>query len=105
MAHPDSFDAWSLVEFAHKQGRGAELFPTDPENLKSIKSLASIEAGLFHVPSTELFLDFCDALVEKLPHTFISQKAVSMNGSDGNFAVELEDGTTIDAKMLVLALG
>lgn len=105
MAHPDTFDAWSLREFAHLQGRESELQATDAESWKPVRGLGQAQAGFFSLPSSQLFLDFCDSLVARLPHTFVRSKVASVGGADGAFEVGLSDGSSISAKSVVLALG
>eukprot|EP00747_Dinoflagellata_sp_TGD_P067805 gnl/TRDRNA2_/TRDRNA2_155449_c1_seq1.p1 gnl/TRDRNA2_/TRDRNA2_155449_c1~~gnl/TRDRNA2_/TRDRNA2_155449_c1_seq1.p1 ORF type:complete len:447 (+),score=75.96 gnl/TRDRNA2_/TRDRNA2_155449_c1_seq1:143-1342(+) len=62
-------------------------------------------AGSFRLPSSQLFLDFCDMLVAKLPHDFKHGQAVSVSGKDGAYKVSLADGSAVAAGSVILALG
>lgn len=105
MAHPDAFDAWSLAAFARESGRCSEVLPTNAEEWKVVKGLGDAQAGLFGLPSSQLFLDYCDELVARLPHTLVRSKAVSVSGGDGDYRVGLADGSSVAAGSVVLALG
>jgi len=105
MAHPDAFDSWSLAEFARAHGRESELQGNGSEYWKAIGGLGQTQAGFYNLPSSELFIDFCDDLVARLPHDFVRGQAVSVCGEDGAYSVKLSDGGAIAAGAVVLALG
>jgi hypothetical protein len=64
-----------------------------------------LHVGLWNLPSRQLFDDFCDDLVTRVPHEFFYGNATSVQGSDGNFQVSLEDGRKITAATVVLGVG
>ncbi|CAK0880514.1 unnamed protein product [Prorocentrum cordatum] len=128
MAHPDVFDAWSLMAFARAQGRSAEMQPAGAdqwkdtgrvevlgcagcgaaealESAQAIRGLQDVGSGLFGLPSSSLFSDFCAELSSRLPHTFVRERAAFIEGCDGAFEVRLADGRSIKSRSLVLALG
>ncbi|CAJ1339093.1 unnamed protein product [Effrenium voratum] len=103
-AHPDLFDARSLLAYAAMHGRTSELLESGAVD-QELHALAEAHTGLWHLPSNKLFEDFCHDLASRLPHTFIQGMAAAVKGSDGNFTVRLADGRELKAKAVVLALG
>lgn len=104
-AHPDLFDALSLMEFARRCGREDELFDSGAGCDKEIKSLPEVSSGGWRLPSNALFMDFCSALINRLPHEFYETRVKDVRGSDGSFVVELDKGIELEASAVVLALG
>jgi hypothetical protein len=105
MAHPDLFDQQSLLAFACSHGRTQELRECKVTLTNKLQSLEESHTGLWDLPSTQLFEDFCNDLITKLPHTFFSGTAASLHGNDGDFRVTLSDGRIIQAGTVVLTLG
>ncbi|CAE7214885.1 unnamed protein product [Symbiodinium pilosum] len=103
-AHPDLFDARSLLAYATLHGRTDELLDSGAVN-EELRALAETHTGLWHLPSNKLFEDFCNDLATRLPHTFVRGMAASVRGSDGNFTVSLTDGKELRARAIVLAVG
>lgn len=69
MAHPDFFDTNALLAYAcHHQRDSNELFESGCSALKQLHGLGETQVGLWKLPSSELFLDFCLDLVDRLPH-------------------------------------
>lgn len=60
---------------------------------------------MFGLPSSSLFSDFCAELTSRLPHTFVRERAASIEGCDGAFEVRLANGRSIKSRAVVLALG
>jgi len=104
MAHPDLFDMASLMAFAGTRDREDELLECSVVH-SEIGGLGEAHTGLWRLPSTQLFDDFCDDLVSRLPHTFFQGSSTSVCGCDGDFQVALMDGRVIQAGTVVLALG
>ena len=69
--------------------------------------------GLWKLPSTRLFRDFCIHLAKQLKHEFVKGMAVDLTRNDngGNedestsYTVTLSDGSEINCNSVVLALG
>eukprot|EP00977_Amphora_coffeiformis_P009724 scaffold2243_cov165-Amphora_coffeaeformis.AAC.4 len=69
MAHPDAFDKNALVAYAcHRQREKKELYESGCADMKQLYGLGETQVGLWKLPSSKLFSDFCDDLVRKLPH-------------------------------------
>ena len=129
IAHPDMFDSTALLAYAQMQGRPRdELIEsgcTEMTKLLSQGGQSQTQSGLWTLPSTQLFQDFCLDLVKSLPHDFIHSTVSdiddngvqSLNNDDGDgdgeeendnqspFRVHLASGQTIIANSVVLALG
>ena len=77
--------------------------------------LGETQVGLWKLPSTELFRDFCVHLAKQLKHDFVKGMAVDLTRNDDNndgaeddesyYTVTLADGSEITCKYVVLALG
>ncbi len=112
MAHPDHFDINALLAYAIANGREHELIESGCYDNKSLLSLGQTQVGLWKLPSTKLFQDFCVDLAKRLRHDYIqstvkSLTRVEQNGDDDNdaFIVTLADGSKIKANAVVLSLG
>lgn len=125
IAHPDMFDSTALLAYAQMQGRHREeLFEsgcTEMTKLLSQGGQSQTQSGLWALPSTELFQDFCLDLIKSLPHDFIrstvsdiDDDVQSLNNDEedeeeddiqSSFRVHLASGQTIIANSVVLALG
>lgn len=120
LAHPDLFDPNALLSFAVQRDRTDELLESGCFAMKHLLALGESQIGLWKLPSTKLFVDFCLDLADQLPHTFVGKTRVVdiVDASPGGklrgtkptlFGLELQsdDGsiTTIQAKSVVLALG
>ena len=83
IAHPDAFDNSSLLGFAQRTGRTAELRDDSAKfwgsNLRGQRELSS---GLFTIPSSKLFTDFCMDLASRLPHSFVKAKVIDIEECD-----------------------
>eukprot|EP00606_Chrysophyceae_sp_TOSAG23-5_P000969 GSChrysophyteH2.ASY1.ANO1.1359.1 assembled CDS len=81
--HPDPFDFQALQVWAEEQGRGGELKPM--EHVSCCECRKAGYYGPFVVPGSQLFLDFCNSLVDRY--------------------VRLSDGRCITSRRVVCALG
>ncbi|KNC83509.1 hypothetical protein SARC_04240 [Sphaeroforma arctica JP610] len=72
-AHPDAHDESALLEFAFSRNRCHELYEPDYSRT-CLKGLPELTTGLFKLPGSKLFADFCDHLAESLSHQFIKGK-------------------------------
>lgn len=103
---PDYNNNAAITHFASKNCREDELkdveIPRDAS--KELRSL--IDAGLFKLPSSALFNDFCDEIVKSLPHTFISScvNEIKKRG-DGAYDVIFGAEGILEAKHVIFALG
>lgn len=105
VAHPDLFDALSLEAYACSHGREAELLDSGVSHYKDLRSLPDVADGAWRLPSNALFLDFCRELIDRLPHDFHQAQAENVGGEDGNFVVDLANGTQLEASAVVMAIG
>jgi lysine/ornithine N-monooxygenase len=107
MAHPDHFDQNALLAYAISNGREDELIESGCFEQKSLLSLGQTQIGLWKLPSTSLFHDFCQNLAKQLPHDYVQGAVsdVSREDEDGAFTLTLADGTELIADSIVLALG
>ena len=78
LAHPDMFDPNALLTYAVMKGREDELIESGCGDIKSLEGLGQTQVGLWKLPSTSLFVDFCDDLARSpsLPHTFFGGTTV-----------------------------
>ena len=120
MAHPDMFDENALLAFAVAQGRSHELLESGCGDIKSLLSLGRPQ-DMWKLPSTRLFLDFCDHLVGRLKHDYFCEWVKTVrreNGPEGDddgvstdsdnnslFQVVLGDGRIVSSKVVILATG
>jgi hypothetical protein len=107
LAHPDLFDPHALLSFAIRQGRESELLESGCGDIKKLFGLGQSQIGLWTLPSTKLFVDFCLELTKELPHNFIGESVVKNleKVSNSRFRLVLSNGTFIQAKAVVLAVG
>jgi len=108
-ATPDFFSTnamCSLHTFAWEAGRQAELHELElPRKAKHLNRVAG--TGMFQLPGSRLFEDFCDDLVAKLEHTFVpgAAEAVEKRG-DGTYDVAVGGhAAPVRAHNVVFALG
>lgn len=108
MVHPDSFDQNSLVAFAMQHNREDELLESGLGDIRSLIPLGQSQVGLWKLPSTKLFHDFCNDLKDRLPHDYIKASVEAIQETPINcneFVVQLDNGTLLHAKAVILALG
>lgn len=111
MGHPDMFDDNSLLAYACRHGRyNDDLFDSGCCDRKDLLGLGQTQVGLWKLPSTRLFNDFCDELVCRLPHTLLHGKVVDIDEtSDGGYKITWCDQNTLPrytfARNIVLATG
>jgi hypothetical protein len=104
LAHPDAFDSGAMLAFASKHNRTHELLESGCVDSK-LRQLQEASTGSWHLPSNKLFMDFCDDLASRSPHVFVKGQATSIQGTDGQFTVSLEDGRQLRSAAIVLTLG
>lgn len=123
IAHPDMFDSTALLAFAQMRqmqgGRKEELIESGCYEMSNLLSQSQTQTGLWTLPTSQLFQDFCHELVKSLPHDFICSSVSdidddvpSLNSADeeegdnhSSFRVLLASGQTIIANSVILALG
>ncbi|KAK1736822.1 FAD-NAD(P)-binding protein [Skeletonema marinoi] len=116
LAHPDHFDINSLLAYAVANDREDELVESGCAQIRKLFGLGQTQVGLWKLPSTRLFRDFCIHLARQLKHDFVKGMAVDLtrndNGEEDNddttdtsYTVTLADGSEITCKSVVLALG
>lgn len=108
MAHPDAFDASSLVAYAVTNGREDELRASGCADHCQLRGLAEAHTGLWNLPSTPLFRDFCRDIASRLPHTFYTDYVMDVQktaSKDSNFTVHLKSGGKLKCNTVILAMG
>lgn len=107
LAHPDLFDSHALLAFANMQGRTDELLESGCGDISSLLPLGQSQVGLWKLPSTKLFLDFCDHMIERLKHDYVCDSAVDVthNDEEDGFTVILQSGERLFASAVILAMG
>jgi len=107
LAHPDLFDPHALLSYAVREGREDELLESGCGDMKSLLALGQSQVGLWKLPSTKLFVDFCLDLSKTLPHNFVDSKVVDMERDEkcDRFGLQLRNGGKVQAKAVVLAIG
>eukprot|EP00536_Pseudo-nitzschia_multiseries_P000246 jgi/Psemu1/178014/e_gw1.3.301.1 len=107
-AHPDAFDVNSLFAYAHSTGRHKKELKESHSlgGLKGNKKLLPLgesQIGIWDLPSSKLFRDFCDKmLISRLPHEYIQGKVADIDHGE-----DTEDSgkQIITAKAVILAMG
>ena len=111
VAHPKAYEPQALVNFAESQGRTNELLnvPFVTQRL-STEGLTAQDPRLYGLPTTALFRDFCSSLEEKLPHQWLTARAVQVlkDENTGKFRARYTSGDGdgwVIADAVVLATG
>jgi hypothetical protein len=111
IAHPNMFDRNALLAFAVERGRESELNESGCSDIKSLFGLGQTQVGLWKLPSTKLFLDFCDDMVSSLAHTYLQGRVVDLlkQDQDGNHCLQYTDPTgearCISTRNVILTAG
>mmetsp|Transcript_14442 Transcript_14442/g.34820 ORF Transcript_14442/g.34820 Transcript_14442/m.34820 type:complete len:486 (-) Transcript_14442:52-1509(-) len=105
MAHPDHFDMNALLAYAVANDREDELIESGCAQIRELDGLGQTQFGLWKLPSTSLFEDFCINLARQLPHDYIKDIAVDLIQHENEYIVTLADGTEITSESVVMALG
>ena len=109
LAHPDLFDPLALLSYAVRHNREDELLESGCGDIKKLLALGQSQIGLWELPSTKLFVDFCLDLAKELPHSFVGGVSVVViekdKDSNKGFRLELSNGRVIRAGSVVLAVG
>jgi lysine/ornithine N-monooxygenase len=122
LAHPDAFDPNSLLAYAYTHHRQHELQESDCSHSKKLQSLGESQIGLWDLPSTSLFNDFCVDLSKRLQHDYICGNVIDIiDDSNNKLEGDQDDGeappfrltinnkkgktSKITANAVILALG
>jgi hypothetical protein len=119
MAHPDMFDINALFAYACQHGRDkAELVESGCAEIKNLHGLGQTQVGLWKLPSTQLFEDFCQDRQRNLTHTFVQGSVLDVQhqegGSDQKYLVRVTlskssdapfTNTSISTRHVILATG
>ena len=110
MAHPDHFDANALLAYAVSNDREDELYESGCGSIRELHGLGQTQVGLWKLPSTRLFEDFCvDEVAGRLEHDYIRGTAVDLirrgGGGCGGGGGEGGGGTDDDGDDEVTATG
>ena len=102
-AHPDASHKAALMEFAWRTGRENELMDEDMPRPAG----NDLGAGLFYLPGSDLFGDFCRHLSQSLTHDLVKGHVVDIEKNekyDVFVQTPLEE-TVIRAQHVVFAVG
>jgi Pyridine nucleotide-disulphide oxidoreductase len=82
LAHPNAFDQNALLAYAMATGRMDELIESGCVDLKHLLPLGQSQIGLWKLPSTQLFMDFCLETLRPLPHDYLRGHVIDVRKSD-----------------------
>jgi hypothetical protein len=110
LAHPNFFDQNALLAYAVANDRTDELLDT---GCIDSNKLLTMGPGLWKLPSTRLFVDFCENLADSLSHDYIQGKVTGVAKSSSIsletlFRVDIDNGRNtlhVSAKAVILATG
>ena len=111
LAHPDAFDHRALLAHAcHKGLDKTELLESGCSDLKELLSLGQTQVGLWKLPSSSLFEEFCDELVGKLPHRRLQGHVVDIEDCGNSLYCiewknELDHSNHLKARTVIVATG
>ena len=115
MAHPNMFDKNALLAYAVANDRIDELLESGCFDCTTLLPLGQTQVGLWKLPSSKLFIDFCEDLVKTLQHDYIQGKITNLtrikkeDGNDGvrtAFQLEIDNGRLLlSSKAVILATG
>ena len=109
MAHPDLFDKNALLAYAEMHGRQNELIESGcADELLASRTLYESQVGLWKLPSTSLFADFCKDMSRRLPHTYVQGEVTDIDREEDDgplWEVTMRDGTKIRAADVILGMG
>ncbi|KAK3277750.1 hypothetical protein CYMTET_14261 [Cymbomonas tetramitiformis] len=107
LAHPDANDAAALLEYAEREQRLDEIREVDL-SCSCLAGQVDLEVGLYSLPSSALFYDFCQELSTKLTHDFVSGRVDSVdrdsNGSSYTITFT-NDVPALRSRQIVYARG
>jgi len=105
-ATPDYFSDAAITEFAWKHDRLGELHDAELPKTATRYLKGVVDGGLFKLPGTKLFNDFCDDLAKSLPHTFITGMAQGVEKEGGAYRVDISGrARSLICQHVVFALG
>jgi hypothetical protein len=106
LAHPNVFDQNALLAYAVNNDRTNELLESGCFDGTELLALGQTQS-LWKLPSTQLFVDFCEDLADSLPHDYIQGKitCIAKPSAGEAFRVELAGQSIILAKAVILATG
>ena len=112
LAHPNMFDRRALLTYAKNNEREVdELFHSKSSDSKVLSGLGrETQSGLWDLPSTSLFEDFCDDLSRNLKYTYLQGYANDLTkGKRGVYQLDWTDSSgkqqTVGARRIILAMG
>ena len=93
LAHCDAFDPNSLLAYAYTQNRQeSDIYESASLiNNKKLYSLGESQIGLWNLPSTSLFNDFCDDLSQRLVHDYICGTVTEINDDQNDDDTDNDD--------------
>lgn len=108
MMSPDYNNNAALTRYASRTGRDGELKDVEIPRDASAELRTSIDGGLFKLPGSALFQDFCDDLVKSLPHKFITGSATDVKKRGDVYDIVGVGGggaSLVQARHVIFALG
>mmetsp|Transcript_35110 Transcript_35110/g.54747 ORF Transcript_35110/g.54747 Transcript_35110/m.54747 type:complete len:541 (-) Transcript_35110:471-2093(-) len=113
-AHPDATEDGAMLTYAQSNGiheQNTKLIDKFWASESPLKGQLFLSSGLFDLPSSSLFTEFCDTLLGRYPHHFHKSKVSSLSilpekkGLPRRVKVDCSDKSHFVAKNVVLALG
>mmetsp|Transcript_20580 Transcript_20580/g.59723 ORF Transcript_20580/g.59723 Transcript_20580/m.59723 type:complete len:484 (-) Transcript_20580:3150-4601(-) len=110
LAHPNLFDQKALLAYAVANNRTNELHDSGCTDCTKLLAMGQSQRSLWKLPSTRLFVDFCENLADSLPHDYIQGNITGITKKSikplAPFRVELDRGLhALSAKAVILATG
>jgi len=112
LGHPDIFDNKALLTYARHHNREDELFESGCAEMKQLHGLGETQTGLWKLPSTKLFVDFCDDMTGRLKHVYLQGRAMDVEDSssgDSSHVLKWEDASgvmnVLTVKHIIVASG
>jgi hypothetical protein len=101
-AHPDAFSQEALLDFARREKRLNELRSVDFIGT-SLQGTPEIDAGLFSLPGTKLFGDFCKQMTRSLPHTFVCGRVANIASVADGYELTVQTSRTVRPDCIIEA--
>ena len=117
LAHPNMFDSSALLtyhnscNYNHASRDEYSLYSSKCSDSRQLNGLgAETRVGLWNLPSTALFNDFCDKTSQDLPHKFLHGYATDLKpGKNRNYILEWIDSSgvhqSLTSRRIILAIG
>lgn len=117
LAHPNMFDSSALLtyhnscKYNNTSNDKHSLYSSKCSDTRQLNGLgAETRVGLWHLPSTALFTDFCDKVSQNLPHRYLHGYATDIKtGKNKNYILDWVDASGVHqiltSRRVILAMG